>query len=88
MEDITRNMEQGPPRKASNLNIKSTICFKVADIARDNQAKISKYGQKIGKKSPNFQISCRLQMVSESRDFWQVGRKRFNLTRSILRISI
>ena len=71
-----------------NALLTSTICFKVADIARDNQAKISKYGQKIGKKSPNFQISCRLQMVSESRDFWQGGRKRFNLTRSILRISI
>ena len=66
----------------------STICFKVADIVRDNQAENSKYGQKIGKKSPNFQISCRLQMVSESRDFWQGGRKRFNLTRSILKISI
>ena len=28
----------------------STIYFKLAEIVRDNQAKISKYGQKIGKK--------------------------------------
>ena len=66
----------------------SIICFKLADIVRDNQAKNSKYGQNTGKKSPNFQISCRLQMVSESRDFSQGEKKRFNLTRSILRISI
>ena len=68
--------------------VKSTINFKLADIARDKQAEKLKYGQKPGKKLPNFDISCRLQMVLRSRDFLQGERKWFKLIRSILRISI
>ena len=48
--------------------------FKVAYNCQSNELKNSKYGQKIAKESPNFQISCRLQMVSKVRDFWQGER--------------
>ena len=44
-----------------------------------NKLENSKYGQKTGKKSPNFENSRRLQMVSKIRDFWQGDRKRSNL---------